>query len=527
MIGRDYQERAIEAAYRALRKTSANPCIVIPTGGGKSFVVSRICRDAVSRWNGRVIILSHVKEILTQLRDHLLCVDPTLAIGVYSAGLGSKDVGYPVTIAGIQSIYKRAKEIPPPNLIIVDEAHRIPEEGEGMYQRFLSEMKERNPKVRLIGLTATPYRTGSGYICGPESLLNRVCFEVSIRELIAAGYLSPLTTKGGTEDADLSGVGKRAGEFIQDQLEKVMNDERLIVLAVSDILSRAYSRKSILIFCTGVDHAKNVAKILSEASDQEVGMIFGETPSDERANTIRKFREGTLRYLVNCQVLTNGFDAPNVDCVALMRPTMSPGLFVQMVGRGFRTHPNKINGCLVLDFGQNIMRHGPVDEVQPNKKGNGEAPIKKCPDCSEFVHLSVKICPDCGCEFPPPEDTTKHEAESSKDSILSAVEEAKVESVSYEVWTKRNADLEAPKTMKVKYKTGLISSVSEWVCLEHGGYAHDKATTWWRRRGKAPMPQNSAEAVARSKELLEPTAIQVSIKGKFPEIVGFEFPSVK
>ena len=186
---RPYQLEAVDAVYRYLREHDDNPVIVIPTAGGKTPVMATICKDAVGTWQGRVIILAHVKELLEQAFDKLDRIAPELRVGVYSAGFGRRDTNHPVILAGIQSVYKRACDLGPFDLVLVDEAHCIAPEGDGMYRQFLAEMKVVNPRVRVIGLTATPFRMKSGMICAPENFLNAVCYEVGVRQLIVDGYL--------------------------------------------------------------------------------------------------------------------------------------------------------------------------------------------------------------------------------------------------------------------------------------------------------------------------------------------------
>ena len=186
---RAYQREAVEAVYSFLRERDDNPCVVIPTGGGKTPVIATICRDAVNQWSGRVVILAHVKELLEQAADKLRAIAPDVPVGIYSAGLKRKDLGYAVTIAGIQSIYQRACDLGPVDLVIVDEAHLIPPDGEGMYRQFLADAKVVNPHSRVIGLTATPFRMKTGTICAPDTILNEVCYEVGVRELIVQGFL--------------------------------------------------------------------------------------------------------------------------------------------------------------------------------------------------------------------------------------------------------------------------------------------------------------------------------------------------
>jgi DNA repair protein RadD len=212
---RPYQQEAVEAIYRHLRERDDNPCAVIPTAGGKTPVMATVCRDAVGQWQGRVLILAHVKELLQQAVEKLNAVAPELMlqVGIYSAGLKRRDKEHPIIVAGIQSVYKRACELDSFDLVIVDEAHMIPPEGDGMYRQFLSDAKVVNPHLRVIGLTATPFRMTTGSICGQENILNAVCYEIGVRELIAQGYLCSLVSKAGREKVDTGNLHIRAGEF--------------------------------------------------------------------------------------------------------------------------------------------------------------------------------------------------------------------------------------------------------------------------------------------------------------------------
>jgi DNA repair protein RadD len=398
-----------------------------------------------------------------------------------------------------------------------------------MYRTFLAEAKVVNPQVRLVGLTATPYRMTTGMICGPENLLNEVCYEVGVRELIVRGYLCPLKTKAGKRKVDTGGLHIRGGEFIAGEVEALMDDDGLVRGACREIVDYTQDRHSVLIFASGVQHAQHVQRVLGEMG-AECGFVCGETPSSERAHTLRRFREGALKYLVNVNVLTTGFDAPNIDCVALLRPTNSPGLYYQMVGRSFRLHPGKTD-ALILDFGGNILRHGPVDalEIKDRDAGTGEAPAKECPQCQAVIHAAYAVCPECGYEFPPPE-REKHDRRASDAAILSGeatVTEYPVREVSYSVHTKRDAPPDAPKTMRVQYRIGWNIWRSEWVCFEHTGWARAKAESWWCRRTDHPIPATAAEAVdiAGAGHLAEPVAITIrSVAGeKYDQIVGYRF----
>ena len=534
---RPYQAEAVNAVYEHLRCRDDNPCVVIPTAGGKTPLMATICRDAVTQWDGRVLILAHVKELIEQAVDKLHAMAPDLwhQIGCYSAGLKSRDTDHAIIVAGIQSVYRKAAELDSFDLILIDEAHMLPPNGEGMYQQFLQDAKVINPNVRLIGLTATPYRMTSGTICGPDHLLNHVCYEVGVRELIAQGYLCPLKTKAGRRKADTSGLHIRAGEFIAGEVEALMDDDALVHSACREIVEQTRDRNSVLIFAASVQHAQHVQRVLADMG-HECGFVCGDSSGIFRDDILHRFKDGDLKYLVNVNVLTTGFDAPNIDCVALLRPTNSPGLYYQMLGRGFRLHPAKTN-CLVLDFGGNILRHGPVDALQIKDKADGhggEAPAKECPNCHALIHASYSVCPDCGHEFPPPE-REKHDGNASTAGVLTGqVTETDydVSSVYYSIHTKRGAPPDHPKTLRVDYRCGFNEYHSEWICVAHpkGSYAWQKASTWWQARSAEPMPNSVEQAVelAENGALAQPLSITVrSVTGeKFDRITNYELGSI-
>ncbi len=314
---------------------------------GKSLVLAKIASDAVQQWNGRVLILAHVKELLEQNADKVRRLCPDIKVGMYSAGLKKRDTNTPVLVAGIQSIYKRACELDSFDLIVVDEAHLISKTGDGMYRQFLADCKVINPHVRVIGLTATPFRLDSGMICSAEHFLNHVCYEIGIKELIRDGYLSPLISKAGVNRADFGNLHVRAGEFVSEEVESLVNDDALVSAACAEIVELTADRRAVLIFASSVAHGLRVVEVLRKIHDIECGFVTGETPIHERDELLSRFRGDAptpliktepLRFLCNVNVLTTGFDAPRVDCVVMLRPTMSPGLLYQTRrGRGRTT----------------------------------------------------------------------------------------------------------------------------------------------------------------------------------------------
>jgi DNA repair protein RadD len=234
---------------------------------------------------------------------------------------------------------------------------------------------------------------------------------------------------------------------------------------------------------------------------------------------------------VNVNVLTTGFDAPNIDCVAILRPTMSPGLWYQLVGRGFRLHPGKTN-CLVLDFGGNAIRHGPVDQIcikekTANSRGS-ESPAKECPECHSLIAAGYALCPDCGYEFPKPE-RANHDPNASSEAVLSGqVTETRydVHDVFYSVHVKQGADEDAPRTMRVDYKVGFYQFKSEWICFEHTGFPRQKAEMWWRARSNDPVPNSAQQAVDVASAGGVATTSRITVRvvsgERFDRIVDYE-----
>ena len=190
---RDYQKRTIGLTYDYLRTHDGNPCIVLPTGAGKSHVVAQLCKDALQKWpETRMLMLTHVKELLDQnsakLRQHW----PGAPLGIYSAGLRKRELGEPITFAGIGSVRKRAKQIGHIDVIIVDECHLISHKDEGGYRTLIADLLEINPHLRVIGLTATPWRLGHGLITEQPAIFSDLIEPTSIEELIEKGHLAPL-----------------------------------------------------------------------------------------------------------------------------------------------------------------------------------------------------------------------------------------------------------------------------------------------------------------------------------------------
>jgi DNA repair protein RadD len=521
---RPYQQAAIGSIYGYFQNHKGNPLVVIPTAGGKSLVMAAFIEGVLKTWpDQRILIVTHVRELIAQNHAEMIGLWPEAPAGIYSAGLGKREARARVLFAGIQSIHRRAHEVGHTDLVLIDEAHLIPGNSSTMYRRFLDGLAQINPALKVIGLTATPFRLESGMLHeGSSALFTDIAYEAPVRELIDAGYLSPLVSKLPATRLDVSRVGTRAGDFIARDLAAAVDKEAITRAAVTEIIEHGAERKSWLAFCSGVEHARHVAE---EFCRQGIscGTIFGDTPKEERDAIIAVFKRGDIRALASMGVLTTGFNAPGVDLIALLRPTKSAGLYVQMVGRGTRLAPGKEN-CLVLDFAGNVRRHGPIDLVRPKRPGEaggGEPPTKVCPMCESIVALSATECPDCGYVFPAREVRIAPTAATLPILSPKTPQWLQVSGVSYS----RHDKLGGLPSLKVTYSCGL-TSYSEWVCIEHQGYARQKAAEWWRKRAPGcPVPLSVDEAIAQTARLARPSDISVRPSGRYFEISAYRFAS--
>jgi DNA repair protein RadD len=460
--------------------------------------------------------------LLEQDLSKLLTIWPKAPAGVYSAQLKRRDIKAQILFAGIQSIYKRGYELQKVDLIIIDECHLLSPNDETRYRKLISDLTIINSYIKVIGLSATPFRLDSGYLHeGDGALFTDICYETDVLELIKAGYLAPLVSKAMTTKFDLSNLHTRGGEFIPSEVIGAMDQEALTESAVAEIVQYGHDRKTWICFCSGVDHAFHVRDAIRRHGFT-CETITGETPKDERAAILAGAKSGKIRCLTNHSVLTTGIDIPGIDLLAFLRPTKSAALYIQMAGRAMRTAPGKENG-LVLDFAGVVALHGPVDKVRIKDKikGDGVAPTKVCPTCESIVFAGARECPDCGHQFPAPE--LKIAATAAVLPILSTQfvppQWVAVDDVSY----RRHEKPGKPPSLKVTYQCGL-TSFQEWVCLCHDGFARQKAAQWWLKRAPGiPVPNTIEDALANAHALAQPTKISIRPSGQFTEIVGVSF----
>lgn len=539
-----YQDEAEFSIFDYFRTHKVgNPVVAMPTGTGKSIVIANFLRNVYYRWpNQRVMMLTHVSELIKQNAEKLMSVWPTAPLGIYSAGLNSRDMILPIVFAGVQSVAKAiersvAVEEDVPfhlkhfgwrDLIVIDEAHLLSPKEDSQYQYVISELLKINPNLRIIGLTATPYRMKQGMITDDDGIFTDVCFDITgvdaFNRLIAEGYLSTLIPKQTSIEIDVSNVGMSGGDFKKGALNNAADE--ITFQAVKEIVEQGYNRRSWLIFASGIEHAEHVSSML-----QSCGISAAASHSKAKDNDamIRGFKSGEIRALVNNNKLTTGFDHPPIDLIGMLRPTMSPGLWVQMLGRGTRPSVDtQKENCLVLDFAGNTRRLGPInDPVLPKRKGKGggDAPVRICNVCGVYNHAAARNCISCGNEFT---FETKIFQTAATDQLvksdLPVVEYFDVKKVIYNLHEKKNRQgvITSPPSIKVSYFCGL-QKFDEWVCIEHPGFAGKRARDWWRQRHMEEPPPTTHQALQRVSELKFPSKIRVHVNKKHPEILSYEW----
>jgi len=542
---RPYQTAAKQSIFDYFAANDGNPVVAMPTGTGKSIVIADFIESALNWYpNQRIMMLTHVKELIEQNFEKLLSIWPTAPAGIYSAGIGRKDTNCKITFGGIGSVNKKAHIFGHQDLILIDECHLVSPNQSTMYNKFISDLKEINPYLKIIGLSATPYRLGLGSITD-GGLFTDICLDLtSMREfngLIEEGYLSTLVPKKTKSELDVSSVKLTGGEFNQHDLQEAVDKESITRAAILETIEWGETRNHWLIFATGIEHAEHIHEMMKEFGISSA-VVHSKMSNEERKDAISGAKSGKYRALINNNVLTTGFDFPAIDLIVVLRPTSSPGLWVQILGRGTRPvyapgyDLNTISGrlqaiengpkqnCLVLDFAGNTRRLGPInDPVIPKKKGakkGGCAPVRICQICSTYNHASLRFCTSCGVEFP---RQVKIMEEASSAELLATdlpvVESFKVDKVVYRIHSKKDR----PDAILVQYYCGL-RLFKEYVCLEHGAFPAKKARDWWRERAwDLECPETTKEALSKIQDLRTPISIRVWLNKKYPEVMNSEF----
>lgn len=543
---RDYQEAAVDSIFRYFYENNGNPIVAMPTGTGKSVVIGSFIQKACLLFpQTRVLKLTHVKELISQNFDKLIKLWPVAPAGIYSAGLKRKDANTKITFCGIASVYDKPEVFGHIDLVLIDECHLISPEKKTMYFKFLDALKKKNPYLKYVGFTATAFRNKQGKLTeGEGSLFDDVCFDLCNLEcfnwLVDNGYLCRLIPKRTQTTLDISNVGTVGGEFNQNQLQEAVDVDAITRAALQETINSASERKHWLVFGSGVRHVVNITRILNEMGIKAT-CVHSKMKEEERDRNISDYVSGKYQAMVNNGILTTGFDFPAIDLIVMLRPTKSPGLWVQMLGRG--TRPMYLPGydletpegrlqaimlsqkpnCLVLDFAGNTRQCGPInDPIIPKAKGKGgggEAPIRECPMCGMLNHISKTECECCGYKFPRETKLTPFAAtEELMVSEAPVVEWLDVRYMSCEPYRK----LGSHDGVVIHYTCGL-RIFKKFLLFNHPGPPSAYAKKFWIENVKTEIPANTAEALKRLNEIPQPKKIKVWLNKRYPEVLNYEY----
>ena len=554
---RDYQQAAIDAIWGWWEsgRQGEHPLVCLPTGGGKTVIFSELIRKLIATYPGvSVLILAHRKELITQAEDKLKSVWPGAPVGVYAAALKRREV-MQITIASRDTIAGVIDDIGTFSFVIVDEAHRINTKDLGRYYKIIQALKDRYPSLVVIGFTATPFRLGQGRIYGHGKPFADLAYRIGMKELIDKGHLSRLTSMSGKAESiiDTSGIKMIGGDFDEKELSVRATSDSIVDSALADWKEKAFDeeRKATVFFCVSKIHAEMVGEKLSRLGI-DCPHVTADTPAQERDDILKGFDRGKFPAIANVGVLIEGWDCKRVDCIAMLRPTNSRALYVQMVGRGMRTFPGK-QDCLVLDYGGNIERLGPVDEadeIEPiaksSKKAIGE-PCRKCSrefgcktcgywgvtaegsygwiaGCGEHNHPSARSCSQCGAPF------IKHETTPTEGGILSTerrLMDFPVESVSASVAVSRKT---GQSYLRVSYRVSLFEVFTENLMIGYPNPAGQYALTKWIKMvdsapGLLPHTSEKAEEYLSSGQIkFKPVSnISVDMASRWKEIIRVDY----
>lgn len=554
---RCYQQRAIDETLAFIRAGKGNPVIAAPTGVGKALLLAGLIKQLLFEFPRlRVVVVTHVKELVEQDYNELERLWSTAPSSIYSAGLGKKDVSQ-ITFCGIGSIANNADLLGKVDLVIVDEAHSISGNETTTYVKFIKALEAKNKYLKVVGLSATCYRLGHGLITENHPIFDGFSIDLtSFHEFnwfIEQGYLATLTSKRTKSQLDVTGVKITAGDYNSKQLAQAVDKIEVTREALKEAVMYGQDRNCWICFATSIDHVIHITDMLNDEFNIPSVAVHSKMTGEERDTAIQDFKDGKYRCAVNAMVLTTGTNIPQIDMVIDLAPTTSTARYIQRYGRATRpvyaqgydlsTKEGRLeaisagikpHGALCLDFSGTIARLGMInDPVIPKKKSEGKGgnpPIKTCIYCQTISHPSVRVCPECGHDFPFEVKIT-HTA-STQDIIAkeprTKIINHEIEDEWYEVYDVRYSKHIIRKTgipmLRVEYNSATLGA-TEWVGFENplGSPQRGMAYGWWSKRVIGKCPKSIDEAMAYVAQLPKPTEILVSQKGKYLNVKKVKF----
>lgn len=522
---RDYQEAAVQAVANFVKYRSGHGYVTAPGGSGKSVMIAA-CADWAALQGLRVVILARNEKLLTQNRAKL--ANPTIA-GIYCAGLGERNLDCPITIASIQSI--AGVTLPGKfDLALVDECDEINSVEEGQYWKFFAACGS----PRILGFTATPWRTTSGLIAWGDEIIS-----IPIAPLVTQGHLVAPYNKVTCTPEGLSDIPVSLGDYVQSRLSEVYTDPDLLYTSLEKIIQYSADRHSVLIFTQSLAHSDMLAHAM-EANGLPAVTVSGETDKEELDWILQDFEQRRFKFLINCQLLTVGVDLPCIDMVVLLRATKSKRLFEQMVYRGTRPYEGKDN-FLLLDMGNNLIEHGPLGSPWRGMSTAGKSnlnpqPGKVCPQCEGYAVWGSQDCADCGYTFPITEErkvTHGNSVDGTSNTIYGGAAGAEETIITHLVTAVRYAKHRSRKSnnesLRVDYycSYGPYGSISEWLSPKHESseWARDKAWKFFKERGIMLSPPIEDiewdDLLFEATKLAKPYTITVDHSDKYARVISY------
>jgi DNA repair protein RadD len=561
-----YQTEAKNAIFNYFENGGrGNPLVCMPTGTGKSIVIADFLIDVFRYYpTQRVMLLTHVWKLIEQNAEKLQRMWLTVPLGIHSAGLGQRQKSLPIIYGGVQSVCptleKNNNAFGRIDLLLIDEAHLLGADDDTQYLTVIRILTALNPFLKVIGFTATPFRLKMGMLTDGglfSDIAYNLCDYDSFQRLISEGFLCPLIGKPtSTKFEGIRELGITGGDYNQKQAEDLIESrEDILYAACKEILEFGYDRQKCMVFAAGIKNAEHISEILNSLGAPTT-FVHSKSKAKNKER-LEAYSAGEYWAIVGANMLTTGYDEPQIDLIADLQPTCSPGKHVQKLGRGTRVLPNwqkfrstPKSNTLALDFVGNIANNGPIDDpVTPRKPGQKKGdppPVKICdgpklkhneykkrdePDyldgCGAYNHASVRFCCNCANEF-----SFKMHVESTAyhDSPMKVLETPILETVPilrpvlYQKHSGKDkgGGVVSPDSIKAVYLMG-IRAINHYLCFEHTGKARRLAHEWWMKHAPTEPPKTCDEFLQRTGELRVPKNILVHVNLKWPEIKQWEF----
>ena len=569
---RDYQKTARNAIWNAIavEKSKGTLC-AMPTGVGKGTQNADFAGGVAKMFpNQRILCVTHSQILVGQNAQDFREMWPDMSFGVVSAGLGLKQYGHQVTFAGIGSIARKPELLGKVNILIIDEAHAVSDKESSMYMKLIEYLRAVNPCLVVIGLTATPYRMGMGMLTEGD-VFTDVCIDMTspawIEWFVSEGYLMPLIARKTSTFIETDDVKLTGGDFNVKGLSNAAMRNDMTERAIAEALPAVSDRRSIAIYCVSIEHIEQVVMVL-DSYGIDCEFVHSKAGDDHNEAALARFDSGQSRFIASMGQLTTGWNCRRLDCIIMLRPTRSPGLWVQMLGRGTRPfyvldailHSDGVwrvpdltakegrlasiaqspkKSCLVLDFARNTEDLGPFDDPQvPRKRGKGGGPaiMKACQKgrmvdqeyigCGTYAWPAERYCKECGMEY---YFEIKFDSTTTGTAIMGNKSEAKpyvepeiadfqVSRVSY----MRHSKMGKPDSVKVSYFCG-VRMFNMYLCPDHGGGATARARQWWRKHIDGSPPNGIDTWMERMDEARVPSSITVKLRKDYPDVMDWIF----